>query len=214
MTTVFPIPLPTPQLLPFEVDLDAFFLDVLSRVRSQRARRQQPPLVPDNQFLIGQESLSNYVSAPAIAIVPRGARFNEARYSIDQDEPRLLLSQWIRLECHCWGHDDPAGLSQAYSFSTSLELFRQLYVALQAVQYGPAHVLVSSSEFVQKTDVNRQGRMFVANVDIETFLVVDPPLFVPVATSTTPGIQSLVTMDLTTSDGSSTVTEAQFVVPP
>ena len=209
----FPSPFPTPKLLPFEVDLGAFFGDVLLKVQEQRARRQQPPLVPNNQFLIGQETLPQLVSAPAIMIVPRGAKFNSARYTPDQIEPRLLLSQWIMLECHCWGNDDPAGLSQVYSFSTALELFRQLYVAMQAVQYGPAHVRVESSEFVQRTDVNRQGRMFVASVALETFLVVDPPVFAPVATTTTPGIQASLTMDLTTADGSSMVTEATFVVP-
>lgn len=186
----FPSPFPTPRLGPFEVSVEKLLNEVLLNVQESRRYRLQPPLVPDNRFLIGQEELGDFVSAPAIFIVPLGARFSQTRGTPEEVSPLKYMSQWLSLECHCWGDDGPPGSSPMYSFSSSLELFRQLMVGLIENNFGPDHVRVISAGYIQNTDRNRQGRMFVGTIEVETFLIKDPPILAPVATATTPGVST------------------------
>lgn len=195
-----PAPWPIPTLDLFEIDFGALFASVESYVRESRSLRRQPPLT---SFLIGQESLPQWTSAPSIYIVPRGMRIKSVRRNGVEDPPvNASYSQWLLLECHCWGDDDPMGQSQVYSFSTTSELARQLIMGFVdaaiggQVARGEAHTLVESSEFRQLTNVNRQGRTLVLNLAQETFIMRDPPVIVPVATATTPGVQASVTVSM------------------
>jgi hypothetical protein len=215
--SAFPIPFPSPSLPPFAWDFDNFFSAVSLRVAEMRQARNQLPLVPDGAILMGQESLSKMIDAPSIVVVPRGYSYRPAR-NTRQDQtsfsPHILWSQWMRLEAHCWGDEDPNQRSELYSFSTATDLSRQLLVALQGLNGGVPRVEISGAEWAQKSDVNRRGRMLVMSVSIETFVEDDPPILMPYATKATPGVQGEIVMNLTSPDGSQTTTEATFVAPP
>ena len=208
-----------PQLLPFEVDFEGFLLSVETQVRSMRRARSIKSLVPD-ALLIGQESTSRQVAPPSCCIVPTGFRYHSARLP-DRDtvgytpiEPKPVWSQWMQLDVICWGDDDPEKLSRTYSFSSATEIAREVLVSLADNNYGPASVRVNSAEWVQETHQQRNGRKLLVRVEVETFVVRDPPALVPIATPTTPGVQADVTMYLQTADTLSTETEVVFLVPP
>ena len=52
----------------------------------------------------------------------------------------------MQLEISRWGDADPNKLNELYSFSTALELAREIIVSLCDTNYGPANVRVSNSE--------------------------------------------------------------------
>lgn len=215
--TALPIPFLIPALEPFAWDFDGFFAGISERILEMRQARSQLPLVPNGAILFGQESLPKMIDAPSIVIVPRGFSYRPARNTranLTERAPHILWSQWMRLEVHCWGDEDPEHRSELYSFSTATDLSRQVLVALQGLNGGVPRVEIGGSDWVQLSDVNRRGRMLVMNVSIETFVTEDPPALVPFATATTPGVQAAIKMNLATQDGSSTVTEAAFVAPP
>jgi hypothetical protein len=213
-----PNPYPLVPLPVFEVSFSGLFGPVQAQIQAMRQARQQPPLVPNGGLLYGQENEATLVSAPAILVVPTGFRIRTSadRNMPDVVEPILLYSQWMVLRVWCWGDDDPNRVNPdpLYAFSTATELARQLIVALCDNQYGPAHVVVDRASWVQNTDVNRQGRVLELDVAVETFLVRDANIQMPVATNTTPGIQASVTVSGQSPDGSQTQAEATFVVPP
>ena len=213
MTTPWPIPFPAPPAAPFDFDFQAFFGGVQAHVQRSRTQRQQPPLVPDNTILVGQETLPEHRDAPSIVIVPRGFKYAPARHTRDSFVPQLLWSSWLELEVHCWGDDDPRRTMPLYSFSTATELARQVLVALQSVNGGVARVRIDESEFVQRTDTNRNGRTLVMMCSIEAFVAHDAPILVPLATSTTGGATMVITPNLTSPDGTSTISEGVFSVP-
>ena len=212
-----PVPFPNPALEPFAWDFDGFFADISLRILEMRQARNQLPLVPDGAILFGQESLPKAVDAPSIVIVPRGYTYRPARNTrsnLTDFAPHILWSQWMRLEVHCWGDEDPEHRSELYSFSTATDLSRQVLVALQGLNGGVPRVEVGGAEWVQLSDVNRRGRKLVLTVSIETFVTEDPPALLPYATLTTPGVQTALKMNLVSGDGTSTTTEATFVAPP
>lgn len=212
MTTLYPLPTPPT----FEVDFSRLLLDVTSQVQQMRVRRRQPPLVPNGVILFGQESLSELESAPAIHVVPRGFVYKHARETANQDfDPRRLFSQWMQLECHCWGDDNPDRITDTlYAFSTATELARELLVAFCDNNFGPHSVDVTASQFIQKTDQNRQGRTLILHVELETFVARDPPWLGPIATTPGgPGISVGATVYAQSQDGTSTVGEATFTIP-
>ena len=208
-----------PQLLPFEVDFETFLMSVETQVRSMRRARSLKPLVPD-ALLVGQESATRQVAPPSCCVVPTGYRYNSARLpdrdtvGYTQIEPKPVWSQWMQLDVICWGDDDPEKLSRTYSFSSATEIGREMLVALADNNYGPSSVRVQGAEWVQDTNQQRNGRKLLVRVEVETFVVRDPPAFVPIASPTTPGVQADVTMYLQTADSASTETEVVFLVPP
>jgi hypothetical protein len=203
-----PIVFPPPTLPEFEVSFGRLFSEITAQVQYMRGRRQLVPLVPRNTILYGQEVLSELESAPSIAIVPRGFTYRHARETANETfDPRRLFSQWMMLECHCWGDDNSANpADNLYAFSTATELARELLVAMCDNNFGPHAVDVTGSEFIQKTDVNRQGRVLVLHVELETFVVRDSPLLIP-------SVTTLVTVGAQGADGTSTVAETTFTVP-
>jgi hypothetical protein len=207
-----PLPYESPPLV--EVDFDAFFLAVEHRITNSRIRCRQPPLVPDGRILVGQETLSKQISSPSIRVVPIDVRFTESDFIPDNIEPRTLYSQWLRLEAHCWGYDSDDPSKPLWGFSSSLELARQFIVALCDSNLGPANVRVLGGEWVQRTDINRQGRVLVVTVEIETWLTRDPAVQLPAATSTTPGVQATVGVSIENPITGTPTSGASFVVPP
>lgn len=217
------------RLLPqFEVDFDRLINEVNSKIQSSRRRRGQAPLVPDGVMLIGQESVAKIDSAPGIVLVPRGFRYEHAREVVDRAgspadtsnslpdfDPRPVFSQWLELEAHCWGDDDPSLKSQNYAFSSATELARQLVVALVDTQGGPHAVQITGAQFVQKVDWNRQGRMLVLDIEVETFVIRDAPYLLPVAGpgGNPPGVVGAVVVSAQSQDGTSTVQETTFSLP-
>lgn len=208
-----PNPYAQPQLLPFEVDLSTFFADVSAHIRASRVRRQQPSLVPSGAVLVGQEYLAQYDGPPRIVVVPLGASFAPARHTRDGIDPTMLRSMWIECEAHCWGYDDPSGNDPIYGFSTAIELWRQLFDAMQRINKGVPNVRDTGGQFVQVTDKNRNGRMLNVSFAIWSALVKDPPIYVPIKTATTPGADFDITASLESADGSEVQQEAQFTVP-
>lgn len=216
MSAPWPLPFPKPALLPFDFDFDEFFLAAQENVRQSRVYRNQPPLIPDQQILVGQEQLSKQLTPPTIVVVPRGVRYRSMRH-IERTSftPELLWSAWIQIDAHCWGHEDPDQRSELYSFSTSLELMRQFLVSVQFVTGDVSRIEANGAEWVQDVDINRLGRHLVVSIGIEYSIAVDPPILASFVTGTKTGIQVSVTADLQTSldNPTSTVTEAVFVVP-
>lgn len=212
------LPNPFPQsVLPiFDVDVEKFFADVSSRILDYRQRRQQPPIVPNGNILVGQEQLPRMdesFAPPMIVAVPTGTRFTASRHIQDSIEPRILGSQWLDCEIHCWGDDDPQRQSTTYAFSTALELWRQCFDAMRIVNRGIPNIVPSGSRWVQRQDTNRNGRVLVVDVGIWSALRADPPIFVPFQTATTPGATIAVVADLTSPDGSQVQEEAAFTTP-
>lgn len=203
-----PLPYETPPV--FEIDFDAFFRTVEGHIQNSRKRRSQPLLVPNNQILVGKETLPQQISSPSIRIVPGDVRYTASDYIPDNTEPRTVYSQWLSFEAHCWGQDDPAGLKLLYGFSTALELGRQLIVALVDSNIGPANVHVLGGSWVQEVNVNRQGRVLVLNIEIETWVTRDPAIQVPAATSTTPGVTTAISVEIQPSGTVATT----FTAPP
>ena len=113
----------------------------------------------------------------------------------------------MQLEISRWGDADPNKLNELYSFSTALELAREIIVSLCDTNYGPANVRVSNSERGPETDISRLGRKLFLKVEVETFVVRDPPLLVS-------GEAASVTGDLQSIDGSTTQQVVTFTVPP
>jgi hypothetical protein len=197
----------------FDFNFDAFFAGVQASIQASRQSLNQAPLVPKGEILVGQEQLSEHYDAPAITVVPRGFRYVPARNFSQSLIVRHIWSWWLDLEVHCWGDDDPQGISQLYSFSSATELARQFLAALALAAGGPARVQPGSSEWVQHTDVNRRGRKLVCRPSFERHVNADAPLPLPLATSTTPGVTFSFAAQETSPDGSSTVTQAIFTVP-
>lgn len=213
MSTPWPVPFPAPSAAQFDFDFDAFFAGVQDHIQTSRKVRRQPPLVPENTVVVGSETTSDLRDAPSIYVVPTGFKYRPARNTRDGFVPALLWSWWLDLEAHCWGDDDPEGVRSLYGLSTATELGRQFLNALQHVNGGVSRVEVGGSEFIQRTDVNRNGRMLVLRASIEGFVAKDPPILVPLATSTTPGATFVITPNITSPDGTSTISEGVYVVP-
>jgi len=173
-------------------------------------------MVPGGGLLIGQENLSQQLSPPSVCMVPRGFEYQPSRNTranTNMLAPQILWSAWMILELHCWGDPDPMSVDRNYGFSTSMDLARQCLVALQACNGGVPRVNIRGSEWVQKTDVMRMGRVLVMNVAIETWITDDPPILMPARTDTTDGVKATVTVDATSPDGSSSIQAEQFDVP-
>ena len=209
----FPSPWPFPSLPQFDVNMAKILGLAQANFQDSRRLRKQPTITPNGEWLIGQENLAQLVSAPAVFVVPRGLRLHDAQKTDVQLDRTLFLSNWIQLEIHCWGGDDPTGVDLSYGFSSAIELFRQVYVGF-AETVGSFRVKVKAAEFRQLTDVDRQGRMLISLIGVQEYLAKDPPVLVPQATGTTQGLDALVTMNLSSADGTSTVQEAQFTVTP
>jgi hypothetical protein len=210
----FPLPFPDPILPPADIDFAELFTSVSSAIQHMRTRRNLLPLVPNGVVQVGQETLSEEFDAPCIRVVPRGMRFQPGETRYGDFSRQFLQMQWIQCECHLWGDDDPKKIDPLYSFGSTVELLRELVVALASALGSITNLHVDGGRWEQKTDVNRSGRVFVADIALRYFILTDPPLLVPIATATKPGVQADVTANLQTADGSSTVTEAIFLAPP
>ena len=213
MSTPWPFPFPQPVPRAFDFDFDAFFAGVQAHVQESRAILGQSPLIPRGEILVGQEQLPQNFAPPVITVIPRGFRYVPARHFGANFVPKPIWSWWLDLEVHCWGDDDPSGTSALYSFSSAAELARQFLTALALAAGGPARVQPGASEWVQLTDVNRLGRILVIRPSFERHVNLDPPILVPVATSTTGGAVIDITANLTSPDATSTISEAVFAVP-
>jgi len=211
----WPLPYPQPVLPPFTIPVEEIFFKAQSLIASMRKRRNIPALNPDGQILLGQEQLSRELSPPYCIVIPTGATFEPARKLRDGIEPEMLEGQWLEFEAHCWGYEDPDSRTSTYSFSTAVEVWRELYWSLTLVNGGVPNVRASMGEWVQKTDINRLGRVLVVRFALRTWLTADPPIFAPFATTGVPGIEISVDGNLqnTLQNPTSTVTEAVFVVP-
>ena len=209
----WPYPFPQPKPRRFDFDFEAFFLTVQDHVQQSRAILGQSPLVPRGEILLGQEQLSQNWDAPNIVVIPRGFRYGPPRHFQDSFNPKPFWSWWQELEVYCWGDPDPGGASDLYSFSSATELARQFLIGMTKASGGPARVQPESATWAQSTDVNRLGRVMILRVSFERHVNVDPPIEVPVASSTTTGIVASLTAQITSPDGTSTVTEALFTAP-
>ena len=208
---ILPYPIPAPRR--FDFDFEAFFLTVQDHIQQSRSILGQSPLVPRGEILIGQEQLSENWDAPNIVVIPRGFRYAPSRNFQEGFGTRPQWSWWQELEVYCWGDQDPANTSDLYSFSSATELARQFLNALSHATGGPARVQPDSAKWAQLTDVNRLGRVLVLGVSFERHVNLDPPIQVPVSSSTTAGIVMSLTANVTSPDGSSTISEAVFIVP-
>lgn len=217
MSAPWPIPFPRPLLPAFDFDFAAFFGRVNLSIRNSRRLRNQVPLVPEEQIVVGQENAANAYSPPTIIVIPKGYTYRPARHDRDPMSPELQWSAWLQVEAQLWGPEDPEGSDPLYSFSSTAELARQFLNGLVYAQKNSIDsVHVEGAEWVQNVNINRLGRKLVLQVDVQTYVAKDPPLFVPFETATTPGAVVDISAQISTPPAqspASAVTEAVFTVP-
>jgi hypothetical protein len=213
MSNVFPLPFPQETLPPFDIDVSALFTFVSSQIADMRSRRGLLPLIPQSQVVVGQEQLPQEYDAPNIIVVPRGFRFEPGQTRKGEFDRMFLQMQWLECECHLWGDEDPKGIDALYSFGSSIELLRELVVCLTSALGSPSNVKIDGARWAQRTDVNRKGRVLVADISLRYFVLTDPPIRAALAQPGTPGIRPTITAQLQSQDGTSTVTEAIFSTP-
>jgi hypothetical protein len=200
----------------FDVDFDEVFAAISADIATVRKSRELPPLVPEGAILVGAEYSGQEQAPPRIVVIPTGARYAPARrvgkengtFGIGNANPPVFWLQWLTFRAECWGSDDPRGKigSSLYSFSSALELARELLGALTRQVGGVPNVQIDGAEFNQPRDINRFGRLYVVNFAIGTSVTDE-------RWTTAAPVTAGVTITATSPDGSSTQTEAQFTAP-
>jgi hypothetical protein len=208
--------IPTPPA--FDVDFDEVFRLVSADIAAVRVSRKLRPLVPQAAVLVGREYSGQEMSPPRIVVVPTGARYAPGRrvgkqtgvFDIPNANPAIFWLQWLTFRAECWGEETPRGAqvgSSLYSFSTAVELARELMGALVRVLGGVPNIQIDGAEFDQPRDVVRFGRLYVLNFAIGTNVTDEPWVLVNPVTAD-------VAVDITSPDGSSTADNVvQFQVP-
>lgn len=209
-------------------DLIAIFSAVFGQITTVRATRKLPAAT----LHLGQEWLLANESPPRIVVVPTANRYAPARpmggaagapfISQATFNPKTFYRRLTGFDAHLWGdpsptqgQPDPTEADLWYSYNTTLELERELIVAL-AQNLGGTAALASdlmSSRWEQLTDMQRLGRELVLSFAFETQVSEEPYVILPYATQSTSGVQVSATVEMVFADGSSSVAGV-IVAPP
>jgi hypothetical protein len=163
-----------------------------ANVSASRARQGLPPLNGndgnDAQIAVGQEAIFNELDAPRIIIVPTGLSGfkNEQRMpnpptlTMADNQPKVLWSANLEFTAYLWGDEWPGDTPKPiwWDFNTSLELFRELAMALYRTASGPS-VTLGSPKFEQPSDQERRGRWLVAEFSIKIPITDEPYVTLP-----------------------------------
>lgn len=183
-----------------------------ANVSASRARQGLPPLNGydgnDGQIAVGQERINDEMTAPRIVIVPQGlSNFtNEQRMlsratqpagptlTMPDNQPKVLWSAHLEFIAYIWGDEWPGDTPKPiwWDFNTSLELFRELAMALYRTVSGPS-VIMGAPRFEQPTDQQRQGRWLVADFAIKIPITDEP--YVMLQYGAHPKVEIDLTMD-------------------
>lgn len=158
-----------------------------ANVSASRARQGLPPLNGndgnDGQIAVGQEAIFVELDAPRIIIVPTGLSDfkNEQRMplaptlTMADNQPKVLWSAKLEFTAYIWGDEWPGDTPKPiwWDFNTSLELFRELAMALYRTASGPS-VTLGSPKFEQPSDQERRGRWLVADFSIKVPITDEP----------------------------------------
>lgn len=173
------------------VDQIGELLDAWSaNVAASRARQGLPPLVDEGGRIgIGQEAIAVELDAPRIVLVPVGLTDfkNEMRmpsgatqpvgptHTMTDNQPKVLWSAWLGFTAYCWGDEWPGETPKPiwWDFNTSLEVFRELAMALYRTVTGPS-IRMGSPTFQQPTDNARRGRWLEADFAIKIPITDEP----------------------------------------
>jgi hypothetical protein len=208
------------------IDLGAIVTSVFAEVTATRVARSLPAAT----LHMGQEQLVAQESPPRIVLVPTAMDYAPARamggaagapfFSQASGNPKVLYRRWVSFEAYCWGEETVAPATPPlenpdlwYSFSSTLELERELLVAFAHNCGGPAAVRLTSSRWEQPTDLNRFGRLLVVSFAIETPVAQEPYVVLPYATQTTSGVQVSASIKEVFPDGTSSIAGV-IVAPP
>lgn len=161
-----------------------------AQVAASRARQGLPPLTDEGGVIgIGQESLMFELDAPRLVLVPTGLSDfkNEQRmpsgattpagptHTMTDNQPKVLWSAMLGFTAYCWGDEWPGETPKPiwWDYNTSLELFRELAMALYRTVTGPA-IRMGTPTFEQPTDQARRGRWLVADFAIKIPITDEP----------------------------------------
>lgn len=205
----------------------ALWSAIFSEIVTVRAARQLAPLV---SFHLGQEFLDAQESPPRIVVVPTPGDYAAGRplggavgspfFSPASANPKTFWRRWLAFDGYCWGDENPSPASPPienpdvwYSFSSALELERELLIAVAHNTGGTAGVRLSGYRWEQTSDLNRLGRLLVVSFAIETQVSQEPYLVLPYATQSTSGVQISATLEELFPDGTTSIA-GTIVTPP
>lgn len=167
------------------VDQIGELLDAWSaNVAASRNRQGLAPLTDEGgRFGVGQEAIFAELDAPRIVLVPTGLSDlkhkqrmpNPPTHTMADNQPKVLWASWLGFNAYLWGDEWPGDTPKPiwWDFNTSLELFRELSMALYRTVTGPS-IRMNGASWEQPTDQARRGRWLVADFAIE-FPVCDEP---------------------------------------
>ena len=154
-----------------------------AQVTSLRASLGLPALA-DGGIVFGHEVIPTKSSPPRITADVMGTRTETARHfgaSLTTDGvpannlATMWWKQWLEVEFHLWGNPDTTGVDRGVDFDACFELMREVQYALLTVGEGVPNVRILSSRFEHPTDVLRNGRLLVLNVEVAFNLSTDLP---------------------------------------
>lgn len=216
---------------PFVTDFVDLFSGVSDSIIAQRIALGLTPLVapvtsPSGTvgcLLFGSEFNPQEDSPPRIVIVPTGARYAAATVMgrqqqvsglVPQIEPKTRFTRWLGFEAYLWGDEDPAGLSSVYSFSSALELERELLTAIYDNCGNTPNIQHGEGRWDQPSNLTRLGRLYVLPFWIGTPVTDLPNLVLPFQTDTASGVAVSTSIEAQFFDGSSTLAAVIAAPPP
>jgi len=156
------------------------------------------PALSDGGIVFGHEVIPTRSSPPRITADLKDIRTETARHfgaSLTSDgilgnnTASLWWRQWLHVEFHLWGNPDVTGVDRGADLDACFELMREVEYALLTVGEGIPNTRILAADFVQPTDLIRNGRLLVLSVEIAWNLSTDTPFTeLAFATPTVPGV--------------------------
>jgi hypothetical protein len=208
-------------------DFAAIWTAIFSEIVTVRAGRSLPAAT----LHLGQEWLVAQESPPRIVIVPTPGDYGPARamggasgpanfFQQSSFNPKTFWLRYLSFDAYIWGNESPAPSSPPvenpdlwYSFSSAVELERELLISLAHNCGGPAAIRLGGYRWDQPADLQRLGRLLVVSFAIQTPVTQEPYTILPYATQTTSGVQVSATIEEVFPDGTSSIAGV-IVIPP
>jgi hypothetical protein len=190
-------------------DFVAIFSAVFGEMAAVRTSRGLATLTTH----VGQEQVRAEEDAPRLVVVPTGARYETARNVGNQGgvypdtNPKTFWRRILTFDALCWGDQPPASTESDLwvSYNTSVEIERELLIALAHNLGGPAAIRLYGARWEQPTDMNRRGRVLVVEFGFETPVTQEPYIVLPYSTVGGSGVQIHATIEAVFPDGQSSV---------
>jgi len=217
---------------PWVTDLNQTFQNVYLTIASTRQDLNLPPLQPiasgsTANFLFGHEFVVTEHTAPRIIIVPIRGEFDFSATMplgpITDDEkqqPRKpIYREWAVFQAWIWGDPGvPVDLTipnGSYDFNSTYELRREFISAFYDTVTGGSF-RPDSAEWVQDSDMNRYGRVYVLNFRVAVPVTQEAFLYLNYSTTSGDGgVEGHTAVTMHSPDGENPqVTGIVIIAPP